>query len=622
MSKRHDATTATLDEVQALRSRVAELEHAERERRRIEEHLVESQAREKAILDNIPDAAWLKDRESRYVAVNEAYASLLGLKSEDMVGKTDHDLWPAEWAAKYRDEDSEVIQSGTPRRIEHQLPGQNGDQRIFETILSPVRNGRGEIIGTAGIARDITERIRTEETLQQRIETLTQPLTETSSLKIEDLFDLKDIQAIQDAFAEATGVASVITDTDGRPITRPSNFCRLCLEIIRKTEKGLANCMHSDAELGKMRPDGPTTQPCLSGGLWDGGTSICAGDRRLANWLIGQVLDDTQTEEKMLEYARQIGADVEEYRAALAEVTRMSRDQFDKVSNALFLIARQLSLLALRNVQQARDITARQKAEHELARYKDRLEELVERRTQELAKSREKLLRAERLAAMGTLAGGIAHEINNPVGGILLLAQFALVNRADPGQMAEALEKIVGCAQRCKLIVQNVLAFARTQAATKNPADLSAVTRRACDAVERYAADNGCTLSLRLESGSAPLAMSATGIEQVIVNLLRNAIQAGARRVIVRTEDTDGGMRLAIEDDGAGIEPSRIPRLFDPFFTTRHGEGGTGLGLSIVHGIVTDHGGTIDVASDPGTGTTFTIFLPRTAHSGERESDS
>ena len=111
----------------------------------------------------------------------------------------------------------------------------------------------------------------------------------TNKIQFSDIFILDDIQRIQDLFADATGVASVITYPDGRPITRPSNFCRLCNEIIRKTETGLTNCFKSDAEIGKPNPAGPVIQPCLSGGLWDAGASIIVGDYHIANWLIGQV---------------------------------------------------------------------------------------------------------------------------------------------------------------------------------------------------------------------------------------------------------------------------------------------------------------------------------------------
>ncbi|MFA5820086.1 MAG: PocR ligand-binding domain-containing protein [Bacteroidales bacterium] len=104
-----------------------------------------------------------------------------------------------------------------------------------------------------------------------------------NEIQFSDIFDLKEIQRIQDFFADATGVASIIIRPDGTPITNPSNFCRLCNEIIRKTDIGLTNCIKSDAEIGRPNPSGPVIQPCLSGCLWDAGVSIIVGGK---HWLI------------------------------------------------------------------------------------------------------------------------------------------------------------------------------------------------------------------------------------------------------------------------------------------------------------------------------------------------
>ncbi|MGE5507785.1 MAG: EAL domain-containing protein [Chitinophagales bacterium] len=185
-------------------------------------------------------------------------------------------------------------------------------------------------------------------------------------LRLDRLIDLETLQAMQDAFAQATGVASIITHPDGRPITRASNFCRLCSEIIRKTPQRLANCMISDAVIGRPNPEGPIIQHCLSGGLWDGGASITVGDRHIANWLIGQVLDQSVDLDRMMAYAREIGADEAEFQAALAEVTRMPKQQFDDICRALFLIAQQISSLAYKNAALLHEVEERRRVEEEL----------------------------------------------------------------------------------------------------------------------------------------------------------------------------------------------------------------------------------------------------------------
>jgi len=177
---------------------------------------------------------------------------------------------------------------------------------------------------------------------------------EAGEIRFDELFSVEDLQDIQDKFAAATGVASLITRPDGTLITRPSNFCRLCADIIRKTEKGLANCLKSDAAIGQYHPDGPFVWRCLSGGLWDAAASITVGGRHVANWLIGQVRNEAQDERQMLEYAKDIGADPVEFKKALQEVPVMSKERFDSVAQMLFAFANQLSLVAYQNLRQSK----------------------------------------------------------------------------------------------------------------------------------------------------------------------------------------------------------------------------------------------------------------------------
>jgi ligand-binding sensor protein len=210
-----------------------------------------------------------------------------------------------------------------------------------------------------------TAQKRVEDALNKRLVALTEPL-ESSDISFTDLFNIDDIQEIQDTFCEATGVASLITTPDGTPITRPSNFSHLCNNIIRKTEKGLANCHASDAAIGRPNPGGPVIMNCLSGGLCNAGSSIIVGGKHVANWLIGQVKNENTDEEKLLLYAREIGADEEAFRRALSKIPVMKQEQFERNAHFLFLLANELSLKAYQNVQQARFISLKKRAENEL----------------------------------------------------------------------------------------------------------------------------------------------------------------------------------------------------------------------------------------------------------------
>jgi len=229
----------------------------------------------------------------------------------------------------------------------------------YKTIQLTATNLTGDpmIEGILLNYHDISERKSLEQALESRLVALTLPLDQSDAVQFEDLFDPVTIQRIQDEFATAMGIASIITHPDGTPITRPSNFTRLCSDIIRETEKGRNNCFHSDAELGRTNAEGPTIRPCLSCGLWDAGASITVGNKHVANWLIGQVRDETQTEEKMREYARSIGADASGFIKAFREIPSMTLSHFTAISRNLYTIANQLSQMAYQNVQQARFIT-------------------------------------------------------------------------------------------------------------------------------------------------------------------------------------------------------------------------------------------------------------------------
>ena len=184
-----------------------------------------------------------------------------------------------------------------------------------------------------------------------------------ANFEFTDLFDIDEIQLIQDSFCKATGVASIITKPDGTPITKPSNFCRLCNDIIRKTDIGLRNCIYSDSILGRSNPSGPITGKCYSGGLLDGGSSITVNGRHIANWLIGQVIDENDFEEQtMLDYSDKIGANRTQFKEALNEVKRMPKEMFESISNFLFIFANQMSELAARNMQMS-EVLGRIKAE-------------------------------------------------------------------------------------------------------------------------------------------------------------------------------------------------------------------------------------------------------------------
>jgi len=263
----------------------------------------------------------------------------------------------------------------------------------------------------------------------------------------------------------------------------------------------------------------------------------------------------------------------------------------------------------------------RSSAHRALLEHQLRLQELVEARTADLRRSEEQLERSSRLASLGTLASGIAHELNNPLGVIRLVCETFEAGPERSADWTEARDRIVEAVEQCRQIVLGIRRFALDETSSKRRLDLEECVRASVDLCLGEASRRQVAMDLVLEGddgGARPQTLgNRTELQQLLVNLIENALLApGVERIRVRlgpgaaSFDGSGSWALEVEDDGGGIAREHLPRIFDPFFTTRADEGGTGLGLSVCHGIVLDHGGEIDVQSEPGSGCRVRVELP------------
>jgi two-component system NtrC family sensor kinase len=224
---------------------------------------------------------------------------------------------------------------------------------------------------------------------------------------------------------------------------------------------------------------------------------------------------------------------------------------------------------------------------------------------------------SEKLAALGTLAAGLAHELNNPIGIISSRAELMLLDaepRALPEDVVEDLRVIHRHAQRVARIAQGLLSFARSSSGQPDRVDLNRVVDETVLLVEKMMVKDGTRLRRALAPDLPPIWGDANALQQVVMNLLTNARDAvkGGGEISIETSaapEASGDVRLIVRDTGPGIPPDVLPKIFDPFFTTK--AEGTGLGLSISYGIVRDHQGTVDVESRPGEGTTFVLTFRR-----------
>ncbi len=449
------------------------------------------------------------------------------------------------------------------------------------------------------------------------------------NLSFTDFVDLEIIQQFQDSFSDATGVASLITDPYGSPITKPSNFCGLC-QMIRETKKGLENCYKSDAYIGKQQKEGLVYNKCLSGGLLDAGARISVDGKHVANWLVGQVIidDDELNESKILHYAREIGIDNEaRFRNELNNVSRMSRVKFEKIVKALFIYANELSERAYQNLQ--------------LKLHQEHLVELVAKKTEKLKEAHDKLLEKnetilvqnsdlkdalcqlketkvqlieiDKMASLGVLTAGVAHEINNPLN-YLMGAYVGLEEyfKKYGSQKEEDTSLFLNCIKtgidRATNIVQGLNQFSRNGDNFEEDCDIHKILDNCLLMVFNKTKNR---IQIEKEYSKEPLFIKGNvgKMHQVFINLLTNAMQAIKTKGVIKvcTKQKDDLIIVAISDTGCGIDKEYMGKITDPFFTTKDPGKGTGLGLSISYSIIKDHKGTIDFESEVGKGTKVTM---------------
>ncbi len=242
----------------------------------------------------------------------------------------------------------------------------------------------------------------------------------------------------------------------------------------------------------------------------------------------------------------------------------------------------------------------------------------IERAMKDLTENQARLIQAEKLASMGQMAAGIAHEINNPLGVVLMYSHLLKEELSDQGKGKDDVERIIAEAERTRTIVRGILNFAREEKVERSATDINALVQRAASGTLGTSPNGKIRIEFALDQ-SLPLQWVDGGqLRQVFDNLLKNAVEAmpGGGLIRVSTKDGDGEFIVTISDTGPGIPEENLPKLFSPFFTTKKVGKGTGLGLSVCYGIVKMHGGTIQAANNPDGGARFTVRIRRSGGPG------
>jgi PAS domain S-box-containing protein len=527
------------------------------QRQRLEKALRDSETLYHSLVECLPQNIFRKDRAGRVTFGNQRYAATLNRPLEEIIGKTDFDLFPVDLARKYVADDQRVMQSGGSFEAveEHCLP--DGSKIYVQVVKTPVQDAQGEIIGTQAIFWDVTERRRAEEAVRES-ERRYRQLTE----------------ATQDGIivADQTGIVTLFNPAAEKM------FGYTALEVVGRPITML------------MAPEYQ--------GLHERGLQRFVQTRQ--SRIIGRVVE--------MQGRRKDGSE--------------------------FPIEIALTVLGSRGEDTIQFLAA--------------LRDLTERNHMRTA-----LVQNEKLASIGLLSAGVAHEINNP---LAFVANNLAVLERDGKALLELLDVLYASRERLALldaplaervqtlaedmdlsyvrdnwprllartregvdrvsrIVQSMRGFARTDAPKKKETSLPDLVESSLEIVRGKLKRHN--IEVVQEHDPAPrVSCVHSQISQVFLNLFVNAVQAieaakkPSGRITVKTRRLADEMLIEISDTGCGIEPALLPRIFDPFYTTKDVGQGTGLGLSISHNIITGHGGRIDVDSKPGHGTCFRIYLP------------
>ena len=614
------------------------------ERRRAEAALRASESRFRMLVENIPQKYCVKDRDSRWLAVNPSFARDLGFKREEVVGKLDYDLFPKEMADKYRADDQRIMQSGQTEELEEQSR-LAGREVWVHMVKAPLRDERGEVIGIFGLFTDITERMRAAEALR------------VSEEKYRGIFD-DSVTAIylfdtQKRFLD-TNEAGVkllgytreellrlsMADVDADPtVVLPAHQELLAggrllnyEHRLRRKDNTVVTVLNNSKAItdpqGKvvgllstllditerMRVEESHTR--LVTAVEAAAETIVITDAK-ANILyanpafakttgytcaeaLGQNPRLLQSGKHDVEFYRQMWATLKAGEVWAGRFTNKRKDgtlyeEEASISPVFDAAGRIVNYVAVK-----RDIT------HEV-----QLE----------AQFRQ----AQKMEAVGRLAGGVAHDYNNMLAVVLMNASLLSDDQTLTPEQADGIQEITKAAERGAKLTQQLLTFSRRQVTQSRALNLNEVVVGVTRMLQQLIGED-VKLQTNLAPGAAPVWADPSMMEQVLMNLAvnaRDALPAGGQITITvgsltvdaataaaRKVQAGAFFRLTVRDNGTGIPPEHLPHIFEPFFTTKDVGQGTGLGLATVYGIVEQHQGWIEVESHLGQGTAFHIHLP------------
>nr|WP_321412692.1 PocR ligand-binding domain-containing protein [uncultured Carboxylicivirga sp.] len=494
---------------------------------------------------------------------------------------------------------------GAPQFFEWILRRQDGSD--FEVEISLNRFSDKGTAHTIAIFRDISghnqlvSNILASDSHDISLEVQKKRLNE-GELSILELFDIDQLQKLQDAFSFATGISSLITDTKGNPITKMSFSNEICKKV-RSSEEGDKMCQQSGRELGQMAAEQlkPVSKSCSSCGFIDAAAPIIIDGHHLGNWAIGQVRPKELQIENVKKYTRQLGISdqfIEKEFANLVEVTPL---QFDRTLKLLNVLSKELSILGYNNLKLAKSIQNHVALEKKLRMAKQKAEE------------------SDRLKS--AFLANLSHEIRTPMNGIVGFAELLQYEGLTPDDRKEYIRLIHQSSRQLLNIINDIIDISKIESGQievhSGFFDLNSVFI----SLESLFMPNADAKKIKLqfvndESDEMEVFSDEVKFRQVLTNLISNAIKFTTfGHVEFGYESLENNkVRIFVRDSGVGIDADNVDFIFDRFWQAKDADvkkGGTGLGLAITKAYVELLGGHIHVESKVDEGTEFSFVLPR-----------
>lgn len=528
-----------------------------------------------SLLTAVPTPVFFKDAEGRYIGCNRAFTEVMGVTPEQIRGKTVHELWPSEHAEVYHRRDLELMAHPEHQVYEFKVRDRHGVDRPVIYAKSVFFDESDRAAGIVGAFVDISERVRAEQELRRRL------AFEQVVLDISTHFVGRPREELEDGIAAALRALGELTDVD-----------RVAIFVFRSASTVIDNT-HEWCRAG--------IEPVVHKlhGVKVADVAFAQG------MLLGQVVHVPDLFDIPAESLERAPLGREGFRSFLLVPMRCA----GRVTGFLGL-----STAVQERTWSADDIGLLRVAAETFAN-------VLERRRVEL-----RLQDSQRLEAIGRLAAGVAHDFNNMLTPILGYAEL-LANELPESEPPHAwVGQIAIAARRSRDLVRQLLAFSRKQLLELKPVDVGTIVT-GLEPLLRRAIREDVELEIDVSPQPCRIRADVGQIEQIVMNLAVNAQDAmpggGTLRIEAGPVDLDASSvpddadvqpgpfaRLAVSDTGCGMDERTRSHVFEPFFTTKRPGEGTGLGLSTVHGIVKQHGGAISLASEPGRGTRFEIYLP------------